>query len=438
VRQGVLVAGAAALALVPVLVLHGQSTSGHPHGDLQIDCGECHSPEAWVPVRRTPAFPHESTGFVLEATHEQVSCLGCHHSLIFSHVGSACVDCHRDSHRGELGTQCDACHTPTVWTNQREMFQVHNRTRFPLFVTHARLDCTACHRNQRPYQYANTPAECGNCHLSTYLQTTNPNHARLGLSRRCEDCHIVTSLTWQGASTAGFPHPETFPLTGGHAGLSCGRCHTGDQYEGLSRACFSCHQQDFAAATNPTHLGGRIPTTCDDCHTIAAWRPATFDHDLSRFPLTGAHTRVDCARCHTDGRYTGTPSDCHSCHQNDYAGTTDPNHQAAGFPTRCQDCHNTRAWRPASFDHDGRYFPIYSGNHRGEWSICADCHVNPGSFRAFECILCHEHSNRAEVDQDHEDVPEYTYRSAACYRCHPTGVKPNAFHRPRRLPRSRP
>ena len=63
------------------------------------------------------------------------------------------------------------------------MFQVHNRTRFPLFASHARLDCTACHRDQRPNEYTTTPAECGNCHLPTYLATTNPSHVAGRASR---------------------------------------------------------------------------------------------------------------------------------------------------------------------------------------------------------------------------------------------------------------
>ena len=103
-------------------------------------------------------------------------------------------------------------------------------------------------------------------------------------------------------------------------------------------------------------------------------------------------------------------------------GTTNPNHQAAGFPITCESCHTTSAWRPANWDHDGRYFPIYSGKHRGKWSSCTDCHVTAGNYRAFECILCHEHSNRTEVDNKHRGEAGYAYQSAACYRCHPRGT----------------
>jgi nitrate/TMAO reductase-like tetraheme cytochrome c subunit len=490
-RRPILAVLVAGLGLAPALALRGQSTSDQPHGALPLDCAECHNPEKWTPVVKPPTFRHQSTGFVLQSAHAQASCRGCHRTLVFNQVGTACADCHKDAHRGEVGFQCESCHTPTTWTNQSEMFRAHDRTRFPLFASHSRLDCQACHRSQNPNQYKNTPAECGNCHLETWQQTTNPPHVESGFSRRCEDCHNITSPTWHSAN---FSHPASFPLAGGHAGLACARCHVGGVYTGTSTACVSCHQGTYAATTNPNHVAGRFPTTCENCHTIDAWRPAKFDHDQTRFPLTGAHTRVDCARCHVGGRYTGTPTDCYSCHQadysratnpnhqasgfptqcqschsttawkpasfdhgktrfpltgahttvdctrchaggryagtptdcyschqGDYSRTTNPNHQAAGFPVQCQSCHTTSAWRPASFDHDGRYFPIYSGKHRGQWSSCGDCHVNPGNYKAFECIFCHAHSNKAKVDGDHKGEKGYVYASSACYQCHRNG-----------------
>jgi len=431
-RRSILVpVGALTLVLGSVLLLRGQGRTDMPHGDMKMDCGECHTPERWVPVDKPPTFRHDTTGFALQSAHAKASCRSCHRTLVFDQVGTACADCHKDAHRGEMGFQCDACHTPTTWTNQREMFRVHDRTRFPLFASHARLDCTACHRGQQPYEYKNTPAECGNCHLSTYLGTTSPSHVQAGFSRRCEDCHLVTASSWHDAA---FSHPVSFPLEGGHASLACARCHSGGTYAGLSTACVSCHQKDYAATTNPNHTAGRFPTTCESCHTITSWRPAKFDHNATRFPLTGAHAQVSCDRCHPGGRYAGTPTDCYSCHQTDYVGTTSPNHAAVSFPTQCQSCHTTTAWRPASFDHDGRYFPIYSGRHRGQWSSCSDCHVNAGNYKVFECILCHAHSNKSDLDSKHKGVSGYSYTSAACYRCHPRGVAGDSAGRPRRLP----
>ena len=50
-RRPILAAFIAALVLLPVLVLRGQSTTDEPHGDLQLDCAECHNPERWVVAR---------------------------------------------------------------------------------------------------------------------------------------------------------------------------------------------------------------------------------------------------------------------------------------------------------------------------------------------------------------------------------------------------
>jgi hypothetical protein len=113
---------------------------------------------------------------------------------------------------------------------------------------------------------------------------------------------------------------------------------------------------------------------------------------------------------------------CADCHLDDYQGTTNPDHQASGFPTTCESCHRTTRWRDISgFDHDGLYFPIYSGKHRGRWSDCSDCHTVASNYSSFSCLGCHPHSDRQETDGHHREVGGYTYDSAACYSCHPRG-----------------
>jgi len=126
---------------------------------------------------------------------------------------------------------------------------------------------------------------------------------------------------------------------------------------------------------------------------------------------------LDCIACHDQG-YMGTPTDCIACHESDY-NNADPNHAAAMFPTDCTLCHTTVGWEPSTFDHDGLYFPIYSGRHRGEWDTCQDCHIG-GNFQTFECIDCHEH-NQADTDDEHDEVNGYVYESQACFSCHPDG-----------------
>jgi DnaJ-class molecular chaperone len=162
---------------------------------------------------------------------------------------------------------------------------------------------------------------------------------------------------------------------------------------------------------------------CSSCHTTTAWLPGTFNHSATAFPLTGAHTAATCLSCHGDGVYRGKSTACVSCHQANYNQTTNPNHASAQFPTACASCHTTTTWLGATFDHDSRYFPIYSGKHRGKWSSCATCHTSPTNYQVFTCLTCHEH-NKTSMDDKHKSMSSYRYDSATCYSCHPRGTKP--------------
>ncbi|MCB0668181.1 MAG: hypothetical protein KDC80_20285, partial [Saprospiraceae bacterium] len=175
--------------------------------------------------------------------------------------------------------------------------------------------------------------------------------------------------------------------------------------------------------TNPNHTALGISNDCATCHTTEpGWSPASFDVHNDYYVIQGAHTAIanDCAACH-NGDYTNTPNTCAGCHIDEYNNTSDPNHQTAGFPTQCTDCHSQNAWEPSTFNHDGQYFPIYSGRHRNEWDQCSDCHNNAGNFAVFTCIECHEHSNKSKVDNDHKGENGYQYTPTSCFECHPNG-----------------
>jgi hypothetical protein len=287
-------AGGLLSALAPLWLVSAQAPSPapvtqSPHGDLAGECTTCHTPETWTPVRSPLPFDHRGTGFALVAAHGQAGCRDCHRSLVFSHVGTACADCHRDAHRGELGSGCEGCHVPESWTNRRELFRVHSRTRFPLLAVHAGLECEACHAGRQPREFAGTPTDCVACHLRDFQAARDPDHARLGFPRRCEDCHSAASRAWQGGTFSGsFPHPAGFPLRGAHTAL----------------ACSACHASGFT----------RTPRQCVACHREAAWQPATFDHGRF-FPIdSGRHAGIACRTCHTTPGNFGLFSCANSCH----------------------------------------------------------------------------------------------------------------------------
>jgi hypothetical protein len=205
-----------------------------PHGDLPLACDRCHSESDWRVGREFP-FRHDSTGYDLTGAHAVAACSECHASPIFSRVGIACADCHRDPHQGELGLDCGACHGTRRWESRSEMSRNHSRTLFPLFGGHARIDCEACHADPAPRQFALTPTDCIACHRADYEAAASPPHRAYPLD--CRPCHGSIAEGWRAP---GFSHPDRFPLTGDHGGLSCEQCHARG-YAGTSAACDSCH-----------------------------------------------------------------------------------------------------------------------------------------------------------------------------------------------------
>ena len=112
--------------------------------------------------------------------------------------------------------------------------------------------------------------------------------------------------------------------------------------------CATCHMPEYQAVTDPVHVDKK-PTTCVVCHVQDGWRPSAVNHPF--WALTGAHEGADCLYCHghkgAPPTFKGTPKDCASCHGPEYNSSTFPGH--ATFPTKCADCHTTKAFKPATF-----------------------------------------------------------------------------------------
>ncbi len=394
------------------------ATANPPHASAGYGttCATCHNTNAWL---GTP-FNHSSTQFPLTGAHTTATCQSCHADGIYKGKPTDCVSCHRTSYDATLqpphggsgiGTTCTNCHTTATWVGGT---YDHSVTSFPLTGAHRAASCAGCHADG---VYRGKPASCVSCHRTEYDGTTNPSHVASSFPTTCTTCHTTTA--WAGAV---FDHGTTaFPLTGAHRAATCSNCHGDGVYQGKSTACQSCHQTEYAATTQPPHAASGIGTTCTSCHTTTAWAGGTYNHSTTAFPLTGAHTAVTCAGCHSDGVYRGKSMACASCHQTDYNQTTNPNHAAASFPTTCSSCHSTATWIGATFNHDAQWFPIYSGKHRGKWSTCATCHTSPTNFQVFTCLSCHEH-RQTEMDDKHRGRSGYKYDSQSCYACHPRGT----------------
>jgi hypothetical protein len=400
--------------LILLLLFCRISFSQSPHGKkLKISCEECHTNDSWKINLNNLKFDHNKTNFKLSGQHQKINCRQCHQSLDFTKGEMDCRSCHTDMHNGTVGFDCARCHSTQNWlvANVR---QLHRSTRFPLLGAHAAADCYSCHKSGSLLQFEPLGVACYDCHKTNYELTKSPPHRATGYSADCQQCHKMTANEW---SASGINH-NFFPLTGGHA-ISCAQCHTQGSFGNLSKACYSCHADQYKATKNPPHNASQFPLTCENCHTINGWSPAKFDHNSTNFPLTGAHAKTACADCHSSG-YTGTPITCNSCHLPQYNATSNPLHTIAKFPLTCESCHNTNAWTPSTFNHDGMYFPIYSGRHRGALNLCTDCHTDAANYSIFSCINCHEH-DKTSTDRHHNGRTGYTYTPTSCYTCHPRG-----------------
>jgi hypothetical protein len=246
-----------------------------------------------------------------------------------------------------------------------------------------------------------------------YLQGITQDSPHQVMEMDCQVCH--NAADWLLIK---FNHSQTgFPLEGKHRGVDCQSCHHLRNFAEVKGECRTCHTDIHQ---------GRLGPWCQGCHSPKSWTviDATQAHANTSFPLLGVHARLDCGACHyseIEGEFSPLKSECFSCHSEDYSNVQSPDHAGSGFSKNCEICHSFYGWQPAQFtEHDSR-FPIFSGNHAGEWNQCSDCHIDPGNYLIFSCLNCHEH-RKSEMDDEHREVIGYMYESNACYNCHPRGI----------------
>ncbi|HEX5633461.1 MAG TPA: hypothetical protein VFX50_09540, partial [Gemmatimonadales bacterium] len=191
----------------------------------------------------------------------------------------------------------------------------------------------------------------------------------------------------------------------------------GGRWTGLETGCAACHED--------VHRG-ELDRDCAACHDAGEWeRAPRFDHDRTRYRLTGAHDSVSCEGCHRPGpgrsgvvpAAAATPrpvyrnlafGECSSCHADPHAGR---------FGGKCASCHVTsdfgRIDRDA-FDHERTRYPL-----RGEHALvaCAKCHApgEAGKRPPFQqCGSCHR------LDP-HAGAATLAGQKVDCGACHGVG-----------------
>ena len=258
-----------------------------------------------------------------------------------------CTTCHQLGSRGSDDGRCLDCHTPLAEQIDKGR---------GLHVTFDEPTCAACHKEHFGVDF---------------------------------DVLRFPPLTFDHA-TAGYD------LLGAHEDLRCRQCHneelirnptlsdfraehgsSGTTYLGLGTDCLACHLAD------DPHAGQFGDEGCTACHGQEGWTPAPgFDHDETRYPLTGRHGNVACSDCHSEVaspsgvryvRYARTEyASCLSCH-------TDTQHRGA-MGNDCAACHSTASWTrisarfEGSFDHGSTGFDLL-GAH--PLVPCGSCHGQP-------------------------------------------------------------
>jgi len=252
----------------------------------------------------------------------------------------------------------------------------------------------------------------------------------------------------------------------------CTRCH-GLGKGVLAERCLDCHELLAERIEAGKGLHARDDhADCVSCHSdhqgedylMIRWPgkgdESSFDHDLTGYPLEGAHAKRMCRDCHraallldaariesaskrADRSFLGLGTSCLDCHE-------DPHREQLGAD--CRRCHDMEAWRPADgFDHESTAYPL-RGRHVGvaceschpraggdpdelilrfanvPFADCADCHRDPHAGRFPEaCASCHDVESWRAVagDRFDHDRSRYPLRgrhaSLTCERCHRAG-----------------
>jgi hypothetical protein len=164
-----------------------------------------------------------------------------------------------------------------------------------------------------------------------------------------------------------------------------------------------------------------IDTRCNACHSTSGWKPVTFDHGKTGFPLEGRHLDISCAGCHVTGQDFKAPvaTSCAACHKDVHAGE---------FGSRCASCHDARDWK-SRFDfaaHQRTNFPL-TGRHAA--IACEECHLEQRDRRftraTLDCFACHQadYQRTALTSVDHSRAGFGT----DCKSCHFTSSFHNAL-----------
>jgi Zn finger protein HypA/HybF involved in hydrogenase expression len=243
---------------------------------------------------------------------------------------------------------------------------------------------------------------------------------------------------------------ETLVMPGeviqGHAKYEkqCEKCHEPFSQNIQNNLCLDCHKEVARDVKERTGFHGQLAgidgRACKTCHTehkgrsfnVVGLDRENFNHGQTDYPLSGAHTKADCADCHKPKKkFREAPHKCIDCHKDDDA-------HDGKLGEKCDGCHNERSWKRQQFDHDKTKFPLAGKHKEVDCKIChpdqhfketpTDCYschkindVHGGSLGQ-KCDKCHNTSKWKEAKFDHNKDTDFkllgAHQRVKCAGCH--------------------
>lgn len=308
-------------------------------------------------------------------------------------------------------------------------------------------NCTKCHKLGNE----DLNPQCLDCHKKINFRIENKkgfHSTKNVIGENCSKCHSehlgedYNQIIWEGGKEK-FDHSLTgYELIGKHKTEKCEVCHRKENIFdkdilesenkdlnktmlGLNQNCLSCHFDEHRK---------QLPNDCRKCHNFESWKGKdnSFDHNNSKFKLTGKHKKTDCTKCHEiqkssdKDKFAKVDSEfqkfvglkfksCNSCHEDIHKGK---------FKETCETCHSTQGWNllkdGKSFDHSRTNFPLEGKHFKVE---CSECHKN----RNFKTKLQFDKCSKCHTDLHFGDF-EKSSSKGECEVCHTVnGWSPSTY-----------
>jgi hypothetical protein len=401
-------------------------------------CVSCHSDHHGLKFDminfKTSEFDHNLTAYELKGKHQELKCEECHKAEFISNkeirnkkrtylgLETACLTCHTDYHQETLSNDCAKCHDYNAF-KPAPLFD-HQKTNYPLKGKHQDVSCDKCHpissQNNKEFQKFNGLEfkNCTACHEDVHENKFGSN---------CTECHNENSFTTI-LNKERFDHNQTnYPLQGAHIKVSCEKCHIGKVTDPLKHNnCTDCHQDYHKGDFTKNNM----IKDCDNCHTINGFAGRTYtieNHQISSFPLKGAHEATPCFICHQKNDewvFREIGSKCKDCHEDihkDFISTK-------FYPDQnCESCHSEIRWSQIEFDHNTTKFELEGAHQKPS---CRECHFHDSEEGKYiqrfsnlgtQCTDCHTDVHYGQFNEKYE----------SCSSCHnlekwkPTGFDHN-------------